>query len=182
MARRLAVALLVMVGLVVVTSARGGATGAAPCPRTALALVPGPRISPATGEWAIALAVRNVGAAACTVEGGTRVTLLDAARRALPVHPARVSQYVRRVPVRRLTLRPGQPAYLIVAQYRCDIGVADAAARLVLRLGAGPRAPVLVDTGSAPRHLALCRGGKNAPGGNVLTVTPLAARFPQLLP
>ncbi len=171
-----------MAALTLVAGARGGAAGVAACPRAALALVPGPRISPATGEWAIALAVRNVGATTCRVAGATRVTLLDAAGRALPVHPVRVDQYVRRVAVRPLRLRPGQPAYLIVAQYRCDLGVADAAARLVLRLGPGSRATVLVDAGAAAHRLALCRGGPDAPGGNLVAVTPLAARFGDLLP
>jgi hypothetical protein len=82
-----------------------------------------------------------------------------------------------------VTLKPGAAAYVVIAKYRCDLGIkANAAAvRLTLReagavTGRRLRLPV---TGAA--GLSYCIGGPLDPG-QLVTISPLVTGHTSTLP
>jgi hypothetical protein len=68
------------------------------------------------------------------------ITLYDAAGAAMPFHYTHGhSQYVTWAPPMTVTLRPRTSAYLLVAKYRCDVGIVRDAATRVDYKAAGKR-------------------------------------------
>jgi Protein of unknown function (DUF4232) len=156
--------------------ARTGYGHLAPCAAHALVLHAGVPVVPMTGEHAVLHALVNRGPAACTVRGYPLVTLYDARSRVLPFRYADGGgAYVTsRKPV-TVVLARGARAYVLVAKYRCDLGIAENAATIRLALPAAGgqvfagREPVGVP---GPRGLSYCRGGPRDPG-QLVTVSPI---------
>jgi hypothetical protein len=180
--RRLARA---VIGAVLASVAGCSGTGApassghghlAACAADVLVLRPGTGVVPMTGEHAVLYALANRGAQICTVRGYPRVTLFDAGGRVLPFRYADGGgAYVTSGKPATVVLAPGATAYVLVAKYRCDLGIARAAATIGLILPAGhgqvfaAREPVGV---AGPPGLSWCRGGPRDPG-QLVTVSPV---------
>jgi len=177
--RRLTIAVAVMASFAAgCTSSPGRAPHGhlARCAAHALVLRPGAPVSPMTGEHAVLYVLVNRGPAACTARGYPQVTLYDARGRVLPFrYAAGGGAYVTaRKPV-TVVLAHGAMAYVLVAKYRCDLGIAQDAAtiRLALPVAGGQvfsaRQPVRV---SGPPGLSYCRGGPRHPG-QLVTISPI---------
>jgi hypothetical protein len=146
------------------------------CPARALILRPGRFVVPMTGEHAVMYALTNRGPVTCTVSGYPKVVLYDAGGAALPFRYVEGGgAYVTsRKPVTVVIAR-GASAYVLVAKYRCDLGIVrDAAAiRLTLPVARGAafagREAVAI-AGAA--GLSYCRGGQHDPG-QVIVVSPV---------
>jgi hypothetical protein len=147
-----------------------------PCRARSLALRYGPQISPATGEHGDIYVLANRGPSACTLAGYPRITLYTSDGTRLPFHYVHGhSQYVTSAPPRPVVLRPGGSAYVLVAKFRCDLGVAQAAATIRITIPSPQHGAV---TGRAASNtsgvsaLTYCRGGPNGPG-QIIAVSPI---------
>jgi Protein of unknown function (DUF4232) len=145
------------------------------CLARALALRPGAFVVPMTGEHAVMYALTNRGAVTCTLSGYPQVVLYDAEGAALPFRYARGGgAYVTsRKPV-SVVLARGASAYVLVAKYRCDLGLARNATVIRLTLPTRGAAfagrEALAIAGAA--GLSYCRGGPRDPG-QVIAVSPV---------
>jgi hypothetical protein len=145
------------------------------CAAQALVLRPGAFVVPMTGEHAVIYALANKGPVTCELSGYPRVVLYDAGGAALPFRYARGgSAYVTsRKPV-IVVLARGASAYVLVAKYRCDLGVARNATAIRLTLPTRGAAfagrEALAIAGAA--GLSYCRGGPHDPG-QVIAVSPV---------
>jgi hypothetical protein len=146
------------------------------CPAGALVLGPGTFVVPMTGEHAVMYALTNRGSATCTLSGYPQVVLYGGTGAALPFRYVKGGgAYVTaRKPV-TVVLARGASAYVLVAKYRCDLGVARNATAIRLTLPAAHGAAfagreAVGISGSA--GLAYCRGGRRDPG-QVVAVSPL---------
>ena len=149
------------------------------CAASVLVLRPGPFGSPMTGEHADSFMLTNRGSAACTVSGYPQVTLYDSRGVAVPFRYARGGgAYVTAKKPATVTLAPGKPAYVLVAKYRCDLGVADDATAiwLSLRTHQGPAFSAHESVGGGAAGLSYCEGGQEDPG-QLVTVSPIEATF-----
>jgi uncharacterized protein DUF4232 len=151
-------------------------TPAVRCAAQALVLRPGTYVSPMTGEHAAMYALTNRGSAACTVKGYPQVVLTDATGAVLPFRYANGGgAYVTSAKPATVVLAPGASAFVLVAKYRCDLGVQrDATAiRLTLPTAHGTvfagREPVGV---SGSTGMSYCRGGQHDPG-QLVAVSPV---------
>jgi Protein of unknown function (DUF4232) len=163
-------------------SSTGTAHGAGPaeaevswCPARALALRPGAFVVTMTGEHAVMYALTNRGPVTCALSGYPKVVLYDAEGVELPFRYVRGGgAYVTsRKPV-TVVLARGASAFVLVAKYRCDLGVARNAAVIRLTLptrgAAFARREALALAGAA--GLSYCRGGPRDPG-QVIAVSPV---------
>lgn len=150
----------------------------APVPRCragALVLRPGAFVSPISGEHAQMFAITNRGTLTCTVEGYPQVVLYSSHGLALPFRYAQGGgAYVTRKRPVTVVLVPGSSAYILVAKYRCDIGISGTATAIRLTL---PAAQGAVFTGreavgAASPDLSYCRGGRRDPG-QAVEVSPV---------
>ena len=149
------------------------------CASSVLVLRPGPFGSPMTGEHADSLMLTNRGSVACKVSGYPQVTLYDSRGVAVPFRYARGGgAYVTAKKPTTVTLAPGKAAYVLVAKYRCDLGVADdaTAIRLTLRARQGPAFSGREPVGGGAAGLSYCAGGQEDPG-QLVTVSPIEATF-----
>ena len=131
---------------------------------------------PMTGEHAVMFALTNRGPVTCTLSGYPQVVLYDAGGAALPFRYARGGgAYVTsRKPV-TVVLARGASAYVLVAKYRCDLGVARNATTIRLILPAARGAAFAGREAVATRGaagLSYCRGGPRDPG-QVIAVSPV---------
>ncbi len=169
---------LMMAGVVVplTIAACTSVTGSAPhtrppavrCAAQALVLHPGAYVSPLTGEHAMMYALTNRGSAACTLKGYPQVVLTDATGAVLPFRYAKGGgAYVTSAKPVTVVLAPGASAYVLVAKYRCDLGVHSNATAIRLTL------PTAHGTAFAGREavgvsgstgMSYCRGGRHDPG------------------
>ena len=95
-----------------------------------------------TGEHGSMFALRNRGSRPCSLLGYPRVRLLDG-RGVLPFRPGYgKGTYLPPLTPRRVVLRPGGSAFVLVVKYRCDRGGTRAATRLELT-PPGDRAPLV---------------------------------------
>ena len=150
--------------------------GTAPrCRAAALALRYGPGIVPMTGEHGAFYALVNHGQTACTLTGYPGIMLYDARGALLPFRYTHHSQYVTKAGPRAVLLRPRASAYVLVAKYRCDLGVTRNAVTIRLALP-GPRRAVLTRRVSGSRSgaaaLSYCKGGAGGPG-QTIAVSPI---------
>jgi hypothetical protein len=129
-----------------------------------------------TGEHAVMYALTNRGPVTCTLSGYPKVVLYDAGGAALPFRYAEGGgAYVTsRKPV-TVVLARGASAYVLVAKYRCDLGIARNAATIQLILpaargGAFAGREAVGTAGAA--GLSYCRGGQRDPG-QVVAVSPV---------
>ncbi len=98
-----------------------GAQAAAACAQVLVST--GERVSEATGQHTLALALTNTGGSPCTLHGYPTVTLLGPDGQPLPFSYARSGdQMVTADPPADVTLQPGGHAYAVVNKYRCDTG------------------------------------------------------------
>jgi hypothetical protein len=154
-------------------------SGVRQCAASALALRPGPYVSPMTGEHADSFMLTNHGSVACTISGYPQVTLYDSRGVAVPFRYARGGgAYVTAKKPATVTLAPGRPAYVLVAKYRCDLGVADyaTAIQLTVRAHQGPAFSGREPIGGGAAGLSYCKGGEEDPG-QLVTVSPVEAAF-----
>lgn len=127
-----------------------------------------------TGEHTAYYTLVNTGSTACTLSGYPAVALYDAHGNLLPFRYTRRSQYVTATAPERVVLAPGGSAYVLVAKYRCDLGVAADAATIRLTLP-GQQAPVTIAvaaTAAGVSTLSYCTGGPDDPG-QVVSVSPV---------
>ncbi len=154
---------------------------APPCRASALALRFGPELVPMTGEHGGYFALVNHGRTACTLDGYPAVALYDAAGAILPFRYAhQAGGYLTKAPPRAVLLAPGASAYVLVAKYRCDLGVRRDAATMRLTLpgaAAAARAAGVMAIRFASRlpgelDMSYCKGGPGDPG-QVVGVSPV---------
>jgi hypothetical protein len=149
------------------------------CAASVLVLRPGPFVSPMTGEHADSFMLTNRGSVACKVSGYAQVTLYDSRGVAVPFRYARGGgAYVTAKKPATVMLARGKSAYVLVAKYRCDLGVAEdaTAIRLNLRAHQGPAFSGREPVGGGAAGLAYCAGGQEDPG-QLVTVSPIEATF-----
>ena len=133
----------------------------------------GHQVGGATGEGAMLITLSNRGPGPCVLDGYPQVRLVTSTNAVLDLPQVRHSQYVTAASPRPVTLEMGKTAYVLVAQYRCDLGDAHQASGARLTMP-GAAAALSVQTGSTSLPLALCKGGATDPG-NVIAVTPIEA-------
>jgi hypothetical protein len=152
------------------------AIGIGRCPARALVLHPGTYVSPATGEHAVMYALTNRGPAACTLTGYPQVVLTDATGAVLPFRYAKGGgAYVTSARPVTVVLAHRASAYVLVAKYRCDLGIVNNATTIRLTLPtthgaafAGREAAGI----SGSMGLSYCRGGQHDPG-QLVTISPV---------
>lgn len=145
------------------------------CRAAALALRYGPGIVPMTGEHGAFYRLVNHGQMACTLTGYPGIALYDARGDLLPFRYTHHSQYVTRAGPRTVLLPPGAPAYVLIAKYRCDLGVIRNVATIRLTLPRSQRAMLasrVPDGQSGAPTLSYCKGGPGDPG-QAIGVSPI---------
>lgn len=145
-------------------------------PASALVLQPGTPVVPMTGEHAVIYALANRGPVTCTVRGYPQAVLYGAGGGALPFHyAAGGGAYVTSSKPATVVLAHGALAYVLVAKYRCDLGIARNATAIRLTLPAAhagmftQREAVGI---SGPAGLSYCRGGPHDPE-QLITISPV---------
>jgi hypothetical protein len=130
-----------------------------------------------TGELADLYTLTNRGRAGCTLAGYPDVALLAASGAPLPFRYRRGGgPYVTSAPPVSVVLPSGAAAYVLVAKYRCDLGIRTVATAIRVTLPIPGRTPVTIrpiaagGAGSFP----YCRGGSGDPG-QVVSVFPVEA-------
>jgi hypothetical protein len=177
------IAVVAAVGAALVLAPTSGSTRTPTAPRCAtsqLALGLTAYNPQATGERGAMFALRNHGSTTCSLLGYPRVRLLDS-KGALPFRYGQgKGNYLLHRRPRRVVLRPGRSAFVLVVKYRCDGGVARSANRIALT-PPGDRAPLVSRRPARrPGGYEYCRGGRNDPG-NVIQISPVLARPAELL-
>ena len=145
------------------------------CPGRALVLHPGTYVSPMTGEHAAMYALTNRGPAACTLKGYPQVVLTDATGAVLPFHYAKGGgAYVTSARPVTVVLAHGASAYVLVAKYRCDLGIEANATTIRLTLPTHGTAFAWREAVgiSGSMGLSYCRGGQHDPG-QLVAVSPV---------
>ena len=143
------------------------------CGPTVLTLVNGPEVSPMTGEHGVLYELVNHGRLPCVLAGYPDITLY-ASGAALPFRYAHGGgPYVTSRSPAAVTLQRGQAAWVLVAKYRCDLGIIRNATTIRLILPGAPRTVLTrrVAPGAGVWTLSYCRGGSGDPGQTV-TVSP----------
>jgi hypothetical protein len=125
-----------------------------------------------TGEHGVFYRLANHGRIACTLAGYPRIRLY-AGGKVMPFRYVFGGPYVTGKPPTTVPLQPGATAWVLVAKYRCDLGVLSNATTISLT---GPGVTGAL-TGPVPRYsggisaLSYCRGGSADPG-QVVAVSP----------
>jgi hypothetical protein len=129
-----------------------------------------------TGEHAVMYTLTNRGSYTCTVSGYPRVVLYDSMGALLPFRYTKGGgAYVTSKKPVTVVLARGASAYVLVAKYRCDVGIASnaTAIRLTLPAAHGPAFDVREAVGvSGAPGMSYCRGGQHDPG-QVIAVSPI---------
>ena len=147
------------------------------CGPAVLTLAYGPQLSPMTGEHGVLYELVNHGRLPCVLAGYPDIALYagGALGTALAFRYARGGgPYVTSAPPAAVTLRPGHAVWLLVAKYRCDLGIVRNATTIRLILPGAPRAVFtgrVAPGGAGVSDLSYCRGGPADPGQTV-TVSP----------
>jgi hypothetical protein len=145
------------------------------CPGRALVLHPGTYVSPMTGEHAAMYALTNRGPAACTLKGYPQVVLTDATGAVLPFRYANGGgPYVTSARPVTVVLAHGASVYVLVAKYRCDLGIEANATTIRLTLPTHGTAFAWREAVgiSGSMGLSYCRGGQHDPG-QLVAVSPV---------
>jgi Protein of unknown function (DUF4232) len=129
-----------------------------------------------TGEHGAYYALVNHGWAACVLDGYPGVSLYDSLGTILPFrYVTGAGSYVTRAAPKPVLLTPGASAYVLVAKYRCDLGISGNAATIRFTLpGNSPSAMTIGIPPGAPGVLALsyCDGGQDDPG-QLVEISPI---------
>jgi hypothetical protein len=155
------------------------ANAAPRCHAAELTLRPGPRLVVGLGEHGAFYALVNHSQTACAIIGYPAVALYDARGALLPFRYTHHSQYVTIARPRTVLLSPQASSYVLIAKYRCDLGIIRNAAMIRLTLP-GPQHAVLAvrASGSLPgsrstgETLSYCAGDPSDPG-QVISVSPI---------
>ena len=145
------------------------------CPGRALVPHPGTYVSPMTGEHAVMYALTNRGPAACTLKGYPQVVLTDATGAVLPFRYAEGGgAYITSARPVTVVLAHGASAYVLVAKYRCDLGIENNATTIRLTLPTHGTAFAWREAVgiSGSMGLSYCRGGQHDPG-QLVAVSPV---------
>jgi len=146
------------------------------CPGRALVPHPGTYVSPMTGEHAVMYALTNRGPAACTLKGYPQVVLTDATGAVLPFRYAEGGgAYITSARPVTVVLAHGASAYVLVAKYRCDLGIENNATTIRLTLPRTHGAAFVWREAvgiSGSTGLSYCRGGQHDPG-QLVGVSPV---------
>lgn len=144
------------------------------CRASQLALKLGPELSAATGQNPFAVRLINRGRVSCVLNGYPVVSFSD--RRRLVPFVVRHGgghggdQQVTLNSPRRLLIRPGRTAYVILNKYRCDLGSLRVATRMRLALPGWPSGSVgSVSLRSLGAAFSYC---KRVSTFNVVSVSP----------
>lgn len=170
------------------TASTGGAPPGwvRPCVNADLQLALAPDVSPMTGEHAVIYSLTNRATTQCILFGFPVVAFHDLAGNVLPFQYAHSgSAYVPVLQPTRFKLRPGESAFFIAAQYRCDQGAVMTAATISVKLpnaatSAAVR-PALIASRPGGTQLDYCNGGAKDLG-NVMAISPMTADITSLQP
>jgi len=145
-------------------------TPAAPtCAPTHMKVGNGPFVGGAMGEMSMTITLVNSGPGHCVLDGYPKLRMVTATGATLDFSKETASQYIRRIPPRRVLLGVGAIAYVEIAKYRCDLGDIETASQVRLILpGAVNGTAFTVPT----RGFSYCKGGPSDPG-NVIAFTPV---------
>jgi hypothetical protein len=137
-----------------------------------------------SGEHSLTYTLTNASKTSCTVGGYPTITLSD--RRGVPLKFDYVhgrGQYVTHAPPQTVTLAPGAVGYFLVAQYRCDVTTAAAAAAMRVQLPSR-RGVLTAPTAQGDRSSAFnyCVGNGAPDPGDTINVSPIEATPDALVP
>jgi hypothetical protein len=149
----------------------------AQCPAAALVVRPGPPVVAMTGEHAVMYTLVNRGPVTCTVRGYPQVVLYGANGDVLPFRYAHGGgPFVTSAKPVTVVLAHGSAAYVLVAKYRCDLGIAANVTAIRLTLTAAHDAEfawrVAAGGAGTSAGLSYCRGGPQA-AEQLVTVSPV---------
>lgn len=156
-------------------------TTAPACPPSHMKVEDGPLVGGATGEMSMTIVFVNNGPGPCMLDGYPGVRLVTATGGTVPFSQATSSQYIRKIPPRRVVLGVGAIAYVEIAKYRCDLGVVKAATHVRLALPGTPHGGAFVVPIVAIGNFYYCKGGPSDPG-NVIAYTPVESSLSAALP
>ena len=169
--------------------ASGPTSAIAACAAWATRVLPGPQLSPQTGERGVIYTVTNRGPRNCSLSGYAEVVLRNDVGAALPFRYERGGgPYVTGEPSRAVVLAPGASAHFVLAKYRCDLGPGSAVAnRRWLATTASVRLPgqslvreLPAAFPSTAYAIAYCPlSGDEL--GNTIAVSPVEARLQDLV-
>ena len=153
---------------------------AKPCVPEALTVLPGPILSPVTGEHGDIYLVRNHGMITCTLGGYPEIGLTAGTATLDFRYADGAGQYVTHRPPGTVTLLAGADAYFLIAKYRCDVHVAATATRVLIRLPGQEttfRLPVQSTTasGHGAAILDYCIGNGEPDPGDIVAISPIAS-------
>lgn len=150
------------------------------CVPEALTVLPGPILSPATGEQGDIYLVRNLGTVTCTLGGYPEIGLTAGSAVLGFRYADGAGQYVTHRPPGTVALPAGADAYFLIAKYRCDVHVAATATGLLVRLPGQRtthRLPVQ-STSASGRGAAIldyCAGNGEPDPGDTVAISPIAS-------
>jgi hypothetical protein len=156
-------------------------TTAPTCPPGHMRVATGPLVGGATGEMSMTIVLANNGPSTCVLDGYPEVRLLTATGKTLSFSQATSSQYIRKIPPRRVVLGVGALAYIEIAKYRCDLGVAKSATQVQLALPGTPQGAAFVVPVVAIGSFSYCKGGPSDPG-NAIAFTPVESTLGRAQP
>ena len=113
----------------------------------------------------------NSGPGPCWLDGYPKLRLVAVTGAAVPFRQAYAGQYIRKIPPSRVLLEVGAIAYVEIAKYRCDLGVARSASQVQLIL---PETGKGIGVSIPTRTFSYCKGGPSDPG-NVIAFTPIGS-------
>ena len=153
---------------------------AKPCVPEALTILPGPILSPVTGEHGDIYLVRNIGMITCTLGGYPEIGLTVGTATLEFRYADGAGQYVTHRPPGTVALRAGADAYFLIAKYRCDVYVAATATSVLVRLpGQGATFRLPVQSTNASGHgaaiLDYCTGNGEPDPGDIVAISPIAS-------
>jgi hypothetical protein len=144
-----------------------------PCDVSRFALAVGPEISEPTGQHTLSVRLTNRGRRTCILDGYPRIWLSDRTGMIPFAITHRGDQVVTADRPRRVVVKPGGAAFVVLNHYRCDVGVVRAATRVRLAApGATRAASGTLDIRGRYERVDYC--GKGQPG-SVLAVSPFVS-------
>ena len=155
-----------------------------PCQLVSLRVGIGPYLGGMSGEHSLTYTLTNASKTTCMVGGYPTITLSD--RHGVPLKLDYVhgrGPYVTHAPPQTVTLAPGAIGYFLVAQYRCDVTTAAAAAAMRIQLPgqSGVLTAPTARVGSSS-EFNYCVGNRAPDPGDTINVSPIDATPDALVP
>ena len=170
---RVGAVVVILAALVPAGASSAHEAGVSLCRPVQLALTIGPPVSAATGQNPFSVRLTNRSRDACVLSGYPVVSFRDQ-HGALPLVVRQGGghggdqQVTRRSP-RRVLIRPGRSAYVILNKYRCDLGTSRLATGMQLALRGNSRPFGSVSLRSIGARFGYC---ERVPTFNVVSVSP----------